>query len=365
MIDSRLRPSDGMPRITSWVCGVRIRGAHDKCLTDREERSVRGLELDLTVSAYRCVARGIGLEAARVAGRGRGRGRRATAPRGARARGAPWRGRCAPSGAVERRARGRSSTSASTWHHCAERAAPPTNTISCDRLAGERLDVREQPREVVRDALDDRADEVGAAGVERHVHEAAADRAARDRARSEPPSHGRNITPPAPRLGRARARRRAARTRRRRGGRRARRSRTRCVRARARAPCRRARSPRTRRSGRRTGPGIERIWCSRSVRKSATASTSTLVVPIARPGPPVGERAGRDRDRGGVVRRRVHDDAVAGSPSSLGDVGQQRADRVVDAHERRQARGVDARRAARARRRTRSRRACGCRSTAP
>ena len=73
---------------------------------------------------------------------------------------------------------------------------------------------------------------------------------------------------------------------------------------------RRGRSRRTRRSGRRTGPGIDRIWCSRSVRKSATASTSTLVVPIAEPAAPRRERAGCDRHRGRVVGRRVHDHAM-------------------------------------------------------
>ena len=62
-----------MPRMTSWVSAYGYAATHDKCLADREEGRVRGLELGLTVVVALRV-RGIGfVTVSRVDGRGRGR----------------------------------------------------------------------------------------------------------------------------------------------------------------------------------------------------------------------------------------------------------------------------------------------------
>ena len=187
----------------------------------------------------------------------RGRGRRASTTPAVAARAARWRGR---SRRRARRARSRAGRARrrAPGTTAADRAAPPTSAISSIALPVNVSTGRQQPREVVRDAFDDGAGQVAARRLERHVHEAAAHRRCRSAARSRPPSQGRNMTPPAPARGGARARGRARRTGRRRGGRRARRPRRRGCAARARAPCRRARSPRTRRSGRDTARASRR-----------------------------------------------------------------------------------------------------------
>ena len=245
----------------------------------------------------------------------------------------------APTSGASSGATGRPSTSASTWHHCAERAAPPTNATSVDRVAGERLHVREQPREVVRDALDDRAHQVGPAGLERHVHEAAAHRPARGRReRSTEPGEEQHA---------ARARLRSRRTPRRapRTGRHAvvgevvvgvhhafehvleHLAAQTVLRAHDVAVDVRARASR--------GSGARGRCGSRRPRRRARSWCRSR----GRPGRC--ERARRDRDRGGVVGRRVHDDRLR-EPEQLRHGGQERADGCVDRHERGEARRVDA-----------------------
>src|SRR3954452_15299158 len=55
-IESRERPSDGMPRMTSWVCAYGYELLM-KCLADREEGRVRGRELNLAHGVPRVTCR--------------------------------------------------------------------------------------------------------------------------------------------------------------------------------------------------------------------------------------------------------------------------------------------------------------------
>ena len=158
--------------------GVRVCAAHDEGLTDREERRERGLELGLTVGVT-LVTRGIGF--VRRAGFG---GRPVEVGGGEHAvafeREQSHRARGAGVGPAERRHRTVEDVGQDLAPLCRTRRAADEHDV-VDLFAGEGLHVRKQPRKVVRHAFHHCSYEVGPLGLQRHVHESAPNRPARNR----------------------------------------------------------------------------------------------------------------------------------------------------------------------------------------
>ena len=340
--------------------GVRVRRAHDKCLTDREKGSVGSLELFVSIGEQAAVRRGR-VRSGYARRSARCRGRRASTRRRAAARAARWRVRWrrrarrarSPGGRARRRGPGTTPR---------ERAAPPTSAISSIAWPVNASTGREQgPRGCARRLRRPRGPGRGGSSRATCSRSRRASRRC-SAARSRPRARAGTCTPPAPATV---ARRRVVE-----GGERV----VGAVVAELvvgvddvaqhvlERPCRRARSRRTRRSARGTAPGIEKIWWSRSTRN---------VVDL------VDEHAGRaDRDAGPARSRtrrsRPRRSRCRSCPRTRSPTRAARARRrrrassgPTAAVDRRRAAAAGwrrRRRAARARRRTRAGRACGCRT---